>query len=459
MKKKITKDDIFIKARMLAEGVRIQDRESPTEAAAVDESDLEQVDRMAVDDPEGLLRLLADANRAEGTDSALGNAVLLEGCGIPAPILPNDDSRLQLTMDGEKVIISEQGDVLSTGSFYTPHRPWSGEVLSNGMPVESVLPGMSSSIINILLNISCNNFNTGKGCRYCGLFANPVSRRLNELPISTLAQWSGYQAEAVKIITDRGWRGVLAISGGALPPSQKGEYLARLETAINPIREILDEKTFSELNLVYNFYPPEDFSDMYKWKELGINGTSIDQEVADPANFPTICPGKNSYKPHSYWQEAQEASVEVFGPLLHTTTDIVEGIEPMSSLVEAVDERLSKGVMPITLTFMPMPGSAMEDAKTPSAQWQVAAAEKMADCYIRHGAKFIKAVASELFADIYYHYAPGFIKDMGLYNGECGPSMLTGSIQTTHLTVVFDEILRRAQKLPWVTSMLKFDVA
>jgi hypothetical protein len=78
---------------------------------------------------------------------------------------------------------------------------------------------------------------------------------------------------------------------------------------------------------------------------------------------------------------------------------------------------------------------------------------------MRHGAKFIKAVASELFADIYYRYAPGFIKAMGLYNGECVPGMLTGSLQTTHLTVVFDEILRRAQKLPGVTSMLKFDVA
>jgi hypothetical protein len=459
MGRKITKGDIFIKARMLAEGVRIQDGESPPESAAIDESELEQADRMAVDDPEGLLRFLADANQAEETDSALSNSVLLEGCGIPAPILPNDDSRLQLTVDGKKVIISEQGDVLATGDFYTPHRPWSGEVLSNGMPVKSVLPGMSSSIVNILLSISCNNFNTGKGCRYCGLFANPVSRRLNELPLTTLAQWSRYQAEAVKIITDHGWRGILAISGGALPPSQKGEYLARLEIVITPIREILDEKTFSELNLVYNFLPPEDFSDMYKWKELGINGTSIDQEVADPANFPVICPGKNAYKPHSYFQEAQEASVEVFGPLLHTTTDIVAGIEPMSSLVEAVDERLSKGVMPITLTFMPMPGSAMEDAKTPSAQWQVSAAEKMSDCYIRHGAKFIKAVASELFADIYYHYAPGFIKAMGLYNGECVPGMLTGSIQTTHLTVVFDEILRRAQRIPGVTSMLKFDVA
>jgi len=323
--RKITKEDIFIKARMLAEGVRIQDRKSPPEAGALDDSELEGIDRMAVDDPEGLLRKLADANRAEATDSALGNAVLLEGCGIPAPILPNEESRLHLTMEGEKVILSEQGDVLATGDFYTPHRPWSGEVLSNGMPVESVLPGMSSSIVNILVTLSCNNFNTGRGCRFCGLFANPVSRRLNELPISTLAQWSGYQAEAVKILTDHGWRGILAISGGALQPSRKEEHLARLEKVINPIREILDEK--------------------------------------------------------------------------------------------------------------------------------------MADCYLRHGAKFIKAVASELFADVYHHHAPGFIKAMGLYNGECGPSMFSGSIQTTHLTVVFNEILRRAQKIPGVTSRLKIEVA
>ena len=101
----------------------------------------------------------------------------------------------------------------------------------------------------------------------------------------------------------------------------------------------------------------------------------------------------------------------------------------------------------------------MEDGKTPSAQWQVAAAEKMADCYIRHGAKFIKVVANELFTDVYHHHAPGFIKALGLYNGECGPSMLGDSIQTTHLAVVFDELLRRAQKIPGVTSRLKIEVA
>ena len=454
-KRNITKEDIFIKARMLSEGVKVLKDGISYGTTLPEVREIEVPDNLDVNNAEMLLEELYKSRSLDLTNVALGNAVVLDGCKIPAPIFPRDDSHLDLTVDGDNVVVTEQGEVLATGSFYTPHRPWDDERLSNGMPVESVLPGMSSEIVNILFTLSCNNYNTGKGCRYCGLFSNPVSRKINNLPLSTLVHWAKYQAEAVKILTDHGWRGILALSGGALPPSQRPEYLERLEAVITPIREALDEKTFSELNVIYNHYPPDDLSDMYKWKELGINGTSIDMEVADEANFPRICPGKHAYKPQKYWKEAQVASTEVFGPLLHTTTNLVMGIEPMSALVEGIDERLSKGVLPIPLTFIPDPGSAMADASTPNAEWLVEAAEKIADCYVRHSAKFIKAFAAEIVTNLYYRRAPKFLTRKG--NPRAG--MARGSAQLTHLSAVFDEVVHRAQKLPGVAARLKIRVA
>lgn len=162
------------------------------------------------------------------------------------------------------------------------------------------------------------NFNTNQGCRYCNLFANPISRKISMLPMDTLKLWAKYQGEALKIAIDNDWWGNLAISGGALAPAQRGEYLERVKLVLSTLKSAVGEDVYNKLPKVYNHYPPEDFADMHKWKELGIKSTSFDLEVMDDAYFAAICPGKASYKPLSYLKKAQEYSVEVFGPLFGT---------------------------------------------------------------------------------------------------------------------------------------------
>lgn len=269
------------------------------------------------------------------------------------------------------------------------------------------------------------NYNTNRGCRYCNLFANPISQKIFMLPKSTLREFAKYQAEAIQIATDHGWRGNLAITGGALPPAQRPEYLERIEIVLSMLREYLGEEILSKLNLVYNHYPPDDFSDMYKWKELGINGVSIDLEVMDSAYFAAICPGKNASKPHAYWKKAQEAALEVFGPG-RVTGCIVMGIEPMSTLLKGIDERLSKGIFPIPLVFFSAPGSAYWGFRAPTADWIVEASEKIADSFIEHAPKV---------------FGPSMMKRMGKEGS--GDRERARRNQSTHLSVVFDELRRR----------------
>jgi hypothetical protein len=172
-----------------------------------------------------------------------------------------------------------------------------------------------------------------------------------------------------------------------------------------------------------NTYAPEDFSEMYKWKELGINATEFDLEVMDPAYFAAICPAKHAYRPLEYWKEAQVASTEVFGPGRGTTTTVVAGIEPMSSLVEGVDECLSRGVYPFPNNFMVAPGSAYEGFRPPSADWYIEATEKMADSFFRHEDK----LDAPLMADNRHGY--------------------TRTGRSFHIMLVGDEISRRGQEM------------
>jgi len=175
-------------------------------------------------------------------------------------------------------------------------------------------------------------------------------------------------------------------------------------------------------------------------------------EVVGDDKFAEICPGKHAYKPLSYWKEAMAASVEVFGPMLHTTTNIVLGLEPMEETLAGVDERLGKSVLVVPLTFIPDPGSAMADASPPPADWLVQVSERIADLYVKHGLRFMASVMREVAPRLYQRYAPDFMKS----DKKIRPSLVgRGGIQLTHLAIVFDEVVRRAQKIPGLGKRLK----
>jgi len=433
-KKIITKEDIFIKARMISEGVRAQvSKEISPELykAAIRENRVDELkipEELDFDNPESIIELFAEVNKTD-TSSDFRQVIIFNESGLRAPIYLNKHSRMELVIQENKASIFEDGDILVVGTF--PKRfEWLDEKLSNGLPIATVLPSMSASIINVVFSLSCINYNSNLGCRYCNLFSNPISKKISMLPKETLRVWAKYQGEAVKIAVDNGWRGSIAISGGALPSAQRGEYLERLKIVLSSLKDAVGDEIFKKLPKVYNHYPPEDFLDMHKWKEMGITTTSFDLEVMDDAYFAAICPGKAAYKPLSYLKKAQEYSVEVFGPISGTIGCVVMGIEPMSSLVEGFDERLSKGILSLPLVFHSTPGSAYEGFRPPTAEWIIEASEKMADSFMKHIFKWIKPTRANAKKE-----------------GKNLSGLSSGRFPTTHLSILFDEIGYRVNKL------------
>jgi len=458
MARNITKDDIYLKARIMSEGLRIEGLALPSfQELQKSSAEAEVPERLDAKDTESLLRFYAACLKKESDafGGIVGNVLELDETALRVMILPNRHSRLELSVEGRRAAISEAGEVLATGKL--PQTPtWHDERLSNGLPVTTALPVMSKEIINIVFSLSCINYNTGRGCRYCNLFSNPMSRRLVMLPKETLREWARFQGEAVKIATDAGWRGVLAVSGGALPPSQRPECLERLEILMDEIRNAIGDEMLGKLPVVYNHYPPDNFNEMNDWKELGINATSIDIEVMDSAYFAAICPGKNAHRPHQWWKEAQEASVEIFGPYLKTTGCVVTGIEPMHTLLKGLDERLGKGVMPLPLVFMSMPGSAYWGFRPPTADWLVEATERMADIYLKHAGKIVKSAISAVTGGSGVAGVAGALA--ARLKGEEGGAIQTSS-ESVPMSLIGDEIRLRTQgimgKVSVIGDMLK----
>lgn len=426
----VTKQDIYVKARLLAEGVRLPARSQEDLGWRLPKGEARNLTGIENADGTQVLRELQDCSAFAALECLEEREFSLDGCGLSVIASLNEYSRLELVVqDGAGAVTVYDGqEVLVTGRLKKTHAPWTGTRLSNGAPIESALPFMSNTIINLIFHYACDNWNTGRACRYCNIFANPVSRQIHDMSLRTLREMARVQAEAIKIVTDYGWRGNLAVTAGALPLNRREGYLERVQAVLDPVRETIGETVFSELNVIFNHYPPEDLSDFDCLKEMGINATSMDLEVMDPAYFAAVCPGKHAYRPLQYWKEAQEAAVDVFGPFTHTITGVVMGMEPMSLLVEGFEERLSKGILPTPFVFFSPPGSACEGFRPPTADTIVDACEKMAEVLTDHASQILQAAMEGCGA-----------KGVFLGNRE-------GNALTFPIMLVFDEFTRRVQE-------------
>lgn len=132
-KRNITKDDIFLEARLLSEGVRIETK-TPAEEPA-----------------------------------AFPGTIIIAGCEITALIRPNAYAPLQAVIEDDQVTISDMSEVLATATF--EQRPdWFDIPLRNGNPAWTAVLGMTPDLIAIITDDLCYNQASGQGCKYCGLF-------------------------------------------------------------------------------------------------------------------------------------------------------------------------------------------------------------------------------------------------------------------------------------------------
>jgi len=163
---RVSERDVFIKARMLSEGVRVADSDLANLAAP------------------GTLFGIRPFRFESGTQVA---------------IVSNDTSRLGIAVDEEHATVLDVDEPLGTGTFL--ERPaWLNEPLSNGQPVSSVLPNVSARVINIQLHNVCYNWGWGRVCSYCNLFAQASG----EVSAEARVALARLRAEAVRIATDHG---------------------------------------------------------------------------------------------------------------------------------------------------------------------------------------------------------------------------------------------------------------
>ncbi len=316
------------------------------------------------------------------TASVLNPRIVLDGCDMVAHIgmQSNPLSPLELVIEGNDVTISEKGEVLATAKL-EPRAPWRDKLLRNGMTVDSFIMCTDDVQCNIIISRGCHTAAVGKACRFCSFGPQfestmPLGSQKETLEAAEPA------IEATIIAIQSGWRGFLNLAGGATPPDRRGKWTTDMvEAVMARFHESIDADVIAELQVAVQVYPPDDLGELDKWKSFGVNSVEFDNQVMDPTYFKAVCPGRGEQKK---WFEAQEAGAEIFGRGRGSVANVVAGIEPMTGLLEGIEERISKGVWTMPLVFFSAPGAAMEGMQSASPDWYAELWEKMADIYLRY---------------------------------------------------------------------------
>jgi hypothetical protein len=275
-------------------------------------------------------------------------------------------------MEGDKIVVMDGDDVLVTG--YDRHRSVAPRMLSTVPAATTCRP--CREILNLVFYLSCSNYNTGRAV------LQPVHNPSQMVDGVRCAAESGRALGGPSRSRSTMAGTGIAVSGGCRMPCARTTTYLRI--CLDAVREVVGEERFRELDIVYNHYPPERFDDMEEWRALGVKRTTIDTEVVGADYFSIICPGKAAFRPLDFWKQAQEASVDVFGAFFNTTGNIILGLEPMDCLIEGIEERLSKGVMPRPVIFCSAPNSEFWGFRPPTADWILEATDRMADLYMKY---------------------------------------------------------------------------
>ena len=234
-----TRDDVLLKTRIFAEGVRYEFRGE----SLWDPIHEEEAPKVPI--------------------------IMLDGCDLYTRTRPNPRSRIDVIIEGNNVTITEAGEVLGTG-ILEPRATWRDAPLPSGGIVDDAFMG-SAIWSDIPISNRCYACDFGGACKFCGAGA-AYARGGPLMEFDQIVATAEPHIEATSVAIQNGWSGMILFVGGALPPDKRGSWTTDLfEAMMERFRHYLDDATIAANSFHSYVYPPDDLGEMNKWKSFGIN--------------------------------------------------------------------------------------------------------------------------------------------------------------------------------------------
>lgn len=261
----------------------------------------------------------------------------------------NQQSSWKLTQNGESLSLEHEGifhpvSLPQKPSFYDAE-------ISGGIKVSKVAQKLGIDTVGVVPNNSCTYFGSGTECRFCEIVPNYAVARTNSRAKKSI----DHMAEAITLAVtkDPSMRYLFLTTGNDATYDETYNRYIELLQKIHPLMKERGITTFGVL------MPPDNFSQIDRVHEAGLDTISFNLEVWDKNLFNIMTPGKASYG-RDRMLEALDYGVDVFGKG-NVLTNLIYGIQSYEFgnprwkfnpkreeeiLLDGIDQLLLRGILP-----------------------------------------------------------------------------------------------------------------
>jgi radical SAM protein (TIGR04043 family) len=259
-----------------------------------------------------------------------------------------------LRLEGAKPTLFRGEELV--GQVGLPRRPRIYDMTTaDGIPYWKIALLHLDSIASTVVQ-KCIYWGTPEQCGFCGI---ELTRGEQTIPVKTPAQL----AEVCRAAQELDGAVDATLTTGSLNRRDRGAlYLARCAAAI---------KDACGMPVQVQFEPPDDLAVLGHVRRAGVDAVGIHIETFDPGVLARVAPGKAQCGVEGYFR-TWERAVEVFGRG-RVTTYVILGMGERPELVEEGCQRaIELGVYPFVVPLRPVPGTLLEHAPTPDADYVAA---------------------------------------------------------------------------------------
>jgi radical SAM protein (TIGR04043 family) len=296
--------------------------------------------------------------RKGGAGPSDHRAITIDGTTVMVPIFNDLAVRSPYTAVPDPItdcaILRFQDQEITSISF--PQRPRFYDLATaDGVPYWKIALLHSRDVLATTVLQTCMRYNdAATSCHFCAIGQSLEADRT--VSRKTPAQLAEVAEAAVRL---DGISQMVMTTGTPNTGERGAAYLAECAKAV---------KAKVHLPIQAQCEPPTDFIWFERMKLAGIENLGMHLEAADPEVRKRVMPGKSSI-PLSYYFEAFQAAIEVFG-WGQVSTYLLAGLgDTVATLTEVCDRLINMGVYPFVVPFVPISGTLLSHHPAPNSEF------------------------------------------------------------------------------------------
>jgi radical SAM protein (TIGR04043 family) len=315
-------------------------------------------------------------SRAGGAGPSDHKAVTLDYQTVMVPIL-NHASALspyaaQVRADGASATLLRGAEVIAEITFPRQPRFYSLST-ADGVPYWKIATLHAADVLATTVLQTCTRYgNRETACQFCAIGRSLAAK--STIPEKTPEQLAEVASAAARLDQVKH---VVLTTGTPRTPDRGAAVLAAAAAAI---------EARTGLPIQAQCEPPADFGWFERLRAAGVDSLGMHLEAVTERVRQRIMPGKAEV-PVNLYLDAFAAAVRVFGRG-QVSTYILAGLgDSHVEILEMAERLIGAGVYPFVVPFVPIAGTALEDAPPPEPRFLSGVLDGVAELLARHGLK------------------------------------------------------------------------